>query len=108
MGYIVIFITASSKEESEKISAGLLNEKVAACVNIVPKIISTYWWQGNIESSQETLLVVKSRDDLLDKIIDIVKSCHSYTVPEIIAMPIVAGNKDYLKWIDDSVIVASK
>ena len=100
--YIVILVTASSQEEASKISNGILAAKLAACVNIVSGVRSFFWWQGKIDSADEVLLVIKSKKAKLKKIIAIVKSLHSYEVPEIIALPIIDGNKDYLEWIDDS------
>jgi len=100
--YCVIFVTASSKIEAKKISQALLENKCAACVNIIDNIESNFWWQGKIDHTEEVLLVIKSKKSKLAKIIKLVKSLHSYEVPEIIAMPIVAGEKKYLRWINDS------
>ena len=69
---------------------------------MVPRVQSKFWWKGKIDSASESLLIVKTRAALLDKVIASVKRKHSYTVPEIIAMPIVGGNTDYLDWIDES------
>lgn len=101
--YVVVFITCADEKEGEKISQGLVEKKLVACVNLVPKIISRYWWQGKIETASEVLLIIKTKKSLVDKLITEVKKLHSYTVPEIIALPIIAGNKDYLAWIDKSV-----
>ncbi len=98
-GYVVILITAGSEEEARRISQVLLEGRKAACVNIIPKISSSYRWQGKIESAEESLLLVKTRASLADEVIGLVKSVHSYQVPEIIVLPIVAGNPDYLDWI---------
>ena len=100
--YIVVFITAGSKEEARKISRGLLEEKLAACVNILPGLESHFWWQGKIDSAKEALLVIKTKKELFNKLAKKVKSLHSYSVPEIIALPIVTGNTEYLNWINDS------
>jgi len=80
----------------------LLERKKAACVNIL-EANSHFRWEGNIESEQESLLVVKSKASLLSEIIDLVRTAHSYEVPEIIALPVIGGNQDYLDWIDDNV-----
>jgi periplasmic divalent cation tolerance protein len=102
--YIVIFITVRDAEEAEKISKALVKRRLAACVNIVPQVNSHFWWKDKLDSSKECLLVVKTRDSLLPDIIKSVKKMHSYSVPEIIALPIVGGNQDYLDWIDNEVI----
>lgn len=101
--YIVVFITTANFEEARKISRALLEQKQAACVNIVPKVGSLFWWEGKIQSAQENLLIVKTKASLLPKIIKLAKEKHSYTVPEIIALPIISGNPDYLEWIEKSV-----
>ena len=101
--HIVIFITTANKEESKKIAVALLEAKLAACVNIVDKVRSMFWWKGRIDSSEENLLIVKTAKSKLVKVIKTVKSLHSYTVPEVIALPVSGGNKDYLSWIDESV-----
>lgn len=100
---IVVFITAGSNEEAQKIARLLLERREAACVNIVPGVDSMFWWQGKLDEGRESLLIVKSRASLLPEIVDLVKGVHSYEVPEIIAMPVIGGNDDYLKWITDEV-----
>ena len=100
---IVILVTTRSEPEAHKIADLLLNRRKAACVNIVPKIESSFWWQGKLDSAQESLLIIKTKASLLSEIVDIVKAAHSYEVPEIMALPIIGGNEDYLKWIDDEV-----
>ena len=102
-GKIVIFVTTSSEEEARKISGLLLGQRKAACVNVVPKVDSSFWWQGKLDSAQESLLIIKTRASLLPEIIALVKEVHSYEVPEVIALPIIGGNQDYLKWLDDEV-----
>ncbi len=101
--YIVIFVTASGKKEAKKIAQVLLEHKSAACVNIIENIESFFWWQGKIDTAKESLLVIKSKKSKLAQIIKLVKSVHSYEVPEIIALPIIGGEKKYLGWINESV-----
>lgn len=101
--FIVIFITTSTFEEANKIANALLSKKKVACVNIIPIIHSFFWWQGKIDSADESLLIVKTKRELWDDVVKLVKTLHSYTVPEIIALPIIGGNEDYMKWISDSV-----
>ena len=102
-GKIVIFITTSTEAEAHKVAELLLTKRKTACVNIVPGVDSSSWWQGKLDSAWESLLIIKTRASLLPEIIEMVKSVHSYEAPEIIALPIIGGNEDYLKWIDDEV-----
>ena len=97
---IIVLITASSEEEAHKIAELLVNEKKAACVNILPGVDSLFWWEGKIESAGESLLLVKTKASLFPEIVELVKRTHSYEVPEIIALPIIAGSEDYVKWLD--------
>lgn len=99
---IVIFVTAANKKEADRIAAVLLKEKLAACINIIGGVNSLFWWQGEIDNAKEALLIIKTRKGLINKLIKKVKSLHSYEVPEIIALPIIAGNKKYLDWINES------
>jgi periplasmic divalent cation tolerance protein len=98
---IVVFITVDSSETARIIADVLLTQRKAACVNIVPSVESYYWWHGKIETAKEFLLIVKTRQKLLDELVELVKKNHPYSVPEIIAVPIIGGNKDYLKWLED-------
>lgn len=100
--YIIVLITCPNKKEAERIAKALVENKLAACVNIIADIKSIFWWQGNIDQVKEVLLVVKSKKSNSARIIKLVKSLHSYQVPEIIALPISDGNKEYLDWIDES------
>ncbi|MGE0267982.1 MAG: divalent-cation tolerance protein CutA [Candidatus Omnitrophota bacterium] len=100
--HIVVFITCKDQPEAKAVADRLLEEKLIACANIVSGVQSMYWWQGKVNSDQEVLMVIKTRKSLFSKIVKTVKTVHSYTVPEIIALPIVAGNEDYLNWINDS------
>ncbi len=100
--YIVVLVTAGNKKEAKSIAEALIKNKLAACVNIIDNIKSLFWWQGKIDSAQELLLVIKSKKSKLTAVIKLVKSLHSYSVPEIIALPIAGGEKKYLEWIDDS------
>jgi len=105
---VVVFITAKDKEEGQKIARHLLQEKLAACVNVVDGVQSFFWWDGKIDESQEVLLVAKTKKSLFTRIVKAVRSVHSYSVPEIIALPIMDGFKDYLKWINNSVLKEKK
>jgi len=99
--HCVIFITAGSKEEAEKISRGLVESKLAFCVSTLPKVHSTYYWEDKIHVDKEFLLIVKTRQDQYEALETWVKNNHSYEVPEIIALPIEQGLPAYLNGIDD-------
>jgi len=98
---LVIFITAPNEEEGAKIARTLVEERLAGCVNIVKPIRSIYRWQENIEDDTETLMIVKTQKRLFESLSSRVRELHSYTVPEIIAVPVVQGSKDYLKWLEE-------
>ena len=98
--YVVILVTAKDKKEAQKIANGLIKAKLVACVNIIDKISSIFFWAGKVDQAKESLLVIKSKKVKLPKIIKLVKSLHSYKVPEIIALPIIDADKSYLRWID--------
>lgn len=101
--YVVILVTTSSSEEAHNIADKLLTERKAACVNIVPGISSFFWWQNKRDTAQENLLIIKTKGSLLDEIISLVRQTHSYQVPEIVALPVIGGNSDCFKWIDEEV-----
>ena len=99
--YIFVYITTSNKQESKKIGHILVEEKLAACVNIIPSIESIYLWKGEIEEDNESILIAKTKTKYLDKIIKRVKEIHSYENPAILAIPIIEGSKDYLEYLND-------
>ncbi|MDD5120419.1 MAG: divalent-cation tolerance protein CutA [Candidatus Omnitrophica bacterium] len=98
--HIIIFVTAKNKQEAQRIASSLVKSKLAACVNIVDKIDSLFFWESKIQRTKESLLIIKSKKGKFSKIIKLVKLMHSYEVPEIIALPITSGDKTYLRWID--------
>jgi periplasmic divalent cation tolerance protein len=99
---LVVLITAASREEADRIARRLVEERLAACVNIVPQVRSLFVWEQKLSQEDEVLLVVKSRRARFQQLADIVKQLHSYSVPEIIALPIIVGSSDYLRWVSDS------
>jgi len=99
MNDIVVFITAPTEDEAAKISKALVEARLAGCVNIIKNIRSIYSWQGKIEDEREVLMIVKTQKPLFDSLMKKVKELHSYKVPEIIALPIVDGSVEYLKWL---------
>lgn len=101
--YSVSYVTAPNDEVATKIAEGLVKNKLAACVNIVPQIKSVYEWKGNIEKDTEVLMMIKSRASRLGELTAFVKANHPYEVCEVISVPIQQGNHEYLKWISDVV-----
>ncbi|MBI4825808.1 MAG: divalent-cation tolerance protein CutA [Nitrospirae bacterium] len=99
---IAVLITSSSEEEAARIAGLLIEERLAACVNIIRNIRSIYAWQGKVCDDAEVLMIAKTQKSLFDSLKDRVKELHSYKVPEIIALPIVDGSGDYLRWIRES------
>jgi len=100
---ILIQCTASSREEARAIGRTLLEAKLAACVSIVGKAESHYWWRGALEQASETVLLVKTTRERFDEVRRTILEHHSYEVPEIIALPVVAGHEPYLEWLAESV-----
>jgi periplasmic divalent cation tolerance protein len=98
---IIIFITTADEQEAQGIAKLLLGKHFIACANIVPRVSSIFWWQGVLESEIECMLVLKTKRSLLDDVVEAVKSAHSYDVPEVIALPIIGGNQDYLNWLKE-------
>jgi periplasmic divalent cation tolerance protein len=101
MPAMMIYVTTKNAEEAEGIGNALLEERLVACANIFPAIRSMYRWKGAIERESEAVLIAKTKDTLVDKVIDRVRALHSYETPCIVAIPIVNGNPAYLRWIDD-------
>ncbi len=99
--HIVVLITTSSQAEADTLSRGLVEAKLAFCVNSVPGVKSTYYWENKLCVDDEFLLIVKTRADRFEELEQWVLEHHSYDVPEVIALPIEKGSKPYLKGIDD-------
>ena len=96
----LVYITAKNKEEARKIGKELLKARLAACVNIVDKMNSLYWWEGKIQDDNEAVLIAKTKESLVKELVEKVKSIHSYSCPCIISLPILDGNKEYLDWLE--------
>jgi periplasmic divalent cation tolerance protein len=99
--YIVVFVTAP-ENEAPALAKTLVEERLVACVNLVPGLRSIYWWQGKVEDEPEVLCIMKTRSNLFESLRDRVRELHSYEVEEIIALPILAGNLPYLDWITEN------
>lgn len=100
---VIGFVTCGSRAEARKLARAVLTKKAAACVNIVAGIESHFWWQGKLDRANEWLLVIKTSAANTKAVTQLIRAHHSYAVPEIIFTPIVAGERNYLKWIHDSV-----
>lgn len=95
----IVYITTSGLNESKKIAKMLLEEKLAACINIIPTVESIYLWKGKIEEDSESIMVVKTRSELVENIIKKVEEVHSYEIPCILEITVNKGSKTYLKWM---------
>ena len=101
--HLVVLVTVPSNEVGREIAITLLNERLCACVNILPALSSFYVWEGKVHSDEELLLVIKTTGARFQAMTARVHALHPYDVPEIIATPIVEGSQDYLAWIDEAV-----
>ena len=99
---VVVLVTVGSRDEGERIATALVDDQLAACVNIVGPIESIYRWENRVQRDQELLLVIKTRAALVDDLEARVKALHSYQTPEVIALPITAGSQAYLEWLRGS------
>lgn len=100
---IVVFVTAGSMEEAEKLGRALVEERLAACANLLSPVRSIYRWEGKVEEAEEVLLVVKSTAEAFEALRARVLELHGYECPEIVGWPIGMGNGPYLRWIEESV-----
>jgi periplasmic divalent cation tolerance protein len=99
--FIVVLVTCGSEEEALKIAHSLVEERVAACVNLVSPVRSIYRWEGKIWDEKEWILIIKTQKERFEELEKRVKSLHSYSVPEIVGLPIVEGSASYLKWLEE-------
>jgi periplasmic divalent cation tolerance protein len=97
----IVLSTAGSEGEARNLARQLVERQLAACVNIVPGIESTYRWQGKVESSQEWLLLIKTNADMFEAVRNAIRELHSYEVPECVALSIAEGSSDYLRWMEE-------
>lgn len=106
--YIEIHWTAGSLDEARKISRYLVQERLVACAQIVPWIESVYMWDNQLETGQESKIIFKTKKELMDQVKEVILDNSSYDVPEITAVAIISGNDSYLKWMEESVSIASE
>jgi len=100
VSYRMVITTCPSMNEAEQLAEKLVAARLAACVNIVPGVVSLYEWQGRMERAQEFILLIKSRTELFAELEKLVQASHSYELPELVAVPIDEGSSAYLNWID--------
>jgi len=101
--YIQVVTAIEKREDAEKIAKALVEKRLAACVQILGPIVSTYWWKGTIERAEEWLCIIKSKKKLYEELEKSIKEIHPYETPEIFALPVVAGSKEYMKWLSNEV-----
>jgi periplasmic divalent cation tolerance protein len=100
---VVAFSTVGTERDAERIARALVTSRLAACVNVVPGVISVYRWQGEVQRDEERLLVIKTTGEALPALRDALVSLHPYELPELVAVPVQDGYAPYLRWIDESV-----
>ena len=102
--FVIIMVTCVSRKEALDVSERLLAKRLVACANIMSGVQSKFWWKGKLDSAREVLVMMKTVKANFKKIEIEIKRVHSYEVPEIIAVPIVAGSRDYLDWINRTIV----
>lgn len=98
-----VVLCTTPQEKSEEIAEILLKEKLCACINIIPGIKSMYWWEDKIQTDQEDILIIKTKEELIDPLTQKIKEIHPYDIPEVIALKVKGGNKDYIQWVLNSI-----
>jgi periplasmic divalent cation tolerance protein len=101
--YIQVFTTTEKKEDAQKVAKELVGKRLAACAQIVGPITSTFWWEEKIDEAEEWFLIMKTRDDLYGDLEKAILEIHPYEVPEILAVPVIAGSQSYLDWLNREV-----
>lgn len=104
--HVLIYVTTSGEDEARRIARTLVAERLVACANIIPRVASYYWWQDELQEDEEAAFVAKTRADRVAAVVRRVKELHGYTVPAILALPILGGNPDYLAWVDRECLAA--
>jgi periplasmic divalent cation tolerance protein len=98
---VFLYITADTPEEAERLGRTLVEERLAACVNILGGISSFYWWEGAVQQGTETALIAKTRADLTDAVTERIKTLHGYSCPCVVSLPVNGGNPDFLAWLGE-------
>jgi periplasmic divalent cation tolerance protein len=102
MSASVVYVTAADREQALDIGRRLVEERLAACANVLEPMTAVYWWEGRVQQAHEAVLIAKTRTELVDRVVARVRELHSYTCPCVVAWPITGGNADFLKWIRDA------
>lgn len=97
--FIQVTTAVDNAEDAQTIASAVVGQRLAACVQVIGPIQSTYWWDGDVQVSEEWLCLIKTRADLFDQLSAVIHQVHPYDVPELIATPISAGSKSYLDWL---------
>jgi len=103
VGAVVALSTVGSAADAERVARALVERRLAACVNVVPGLVSVYRWKGSVEREEERLLVVKTRADKVEALREALVALHPYELPELVVLPVVGGHAPYLAWIAESV-----
>jgi periplasmic divalent cation tolerance protein len=101
-GYVVVLVTCPTRAVARRIAKRLVGERLAACVNVIAGVESVFWWRGKVDRAREWLLLIKTTAPRFERLKQAVLAAHPYEVPEVIALPVVAGHEPYLKWIQAS------
>ena len=99
MEYRIVYMTTENKEQAREIGRVLVRERLAACVNIIDSMNSMYWWEGKVQDDSETVMIAKTKAELVPELTERVKKLHSYDVPCVVSMQLLEGNQDFLDWI---------
>ena len=100
--FSLVLTTVKNRTEAKRLSEKLVSEKLAACVSVLPNVSSTYRWSGELERARENLLLIKTSNKKLNRLISRIKELHSYEMPEVLVVPIERGTPEYLKWLEES------
>lgn len=101
MSVVLVYMTTENRAEAEKIGGLLVEKRLAACVNIIDGMGSIFWWEGRLDQAEETVLLAKTKESLVNELTEAVTSAHSYDCPCVLAVPVAGGNPEFIKWIQD-------
>ncbi len=108
MSHSLIYVTTPNRKEAKSIAYELINSHLAACANIFEETTSIFIWEGKICEGKEVSMILKTREELVERLIEKVKTIHSYDCPCVVSLPITRGNKDFLNWIDEETSIKSQ